>query len=382
MRDNLENLATYKVQRDSINADITELYGRTVNVKDYGAIGNGVVDDTAAIQSAIDAIGNGGILFFTSGNYLITSTLDFTDITHSEFIGIGSGLSGGSVRFKWGGNNSTPMLDLSGTQSLTFKNLSFYGNNTGSTNPANFGLIGVYCHTGAGQSTLSNWERCNWYFWKTGMQMGHLTVNEDGNEMHTFNSCEWHYCDIGYRQHWPNSIGNEFRNCGSSNMNVVWMYLGDPTNIGTGDIYINGYVSSLNKCDIFFNCYVYLSVINARTENSDCFIDSNPLLGTAGPGGLVIVNLNESTHSDHNKPSVTYNHGNVIFIGGRSGDETIYAANPWLISSTPYGNAVYQGFSFPSLDKDLLFSTGVGWNVTTTGCSGYDPNDQNYKTMV
>lgn len=45
---------------------------------DYGAQGDGTTDDTAAIQSALDEIGNTGkskILFFPSGSYRITQTL-------------------------------------------------------------------------------------------------------------------------------------------------------------------------------------------------------------------------------------------------------------------------------------------------------------------
>lgn len=48
----------------------------TVNVFDFGAVGDGVTDDTAAIQAAIDSLpGTGGVVFFNPGTYLISSTL-------------------------------------------------------------------------------------------------------------------------------------------------------------------------------------------------------------------------------------------------------------------------------------------------------------------
>jgi hypothetical protein len=51
-----------------------------INVKQYGAVGDGVTDDTAAIQAALNAVpqGNptyGGTVFFPIGRYRITSTL-------------------------------------------------------------------------------------------------------------------------------------------------------------------------------------------------------------------------------------------------------------------------------------------------------------------
>jgi hypothetical protein len=46
-----------------------------VSVKDWGAKGDGVTDDTAAITAAITALAAGGTLFFPTGNYLTTGVL-------------------------------------------------------------------------------------------------------------------------------------------------------------------------------------------------------------------------------------------------------------------------------------------------------------------
>src|SRR4051812_14388486 len=50
-----------------------------INVRNYGAKGDGITDATAAIQTALDAIGNGNstasVVYIPAGPYLIKGTL-------------------------------------------------------------------------------------------------------------------------------------------------------------------------------------------------------------------------------------------------------------------------------------------------------------------
>lgn len=55
----------------------------TVNVKSFGAVGDGIADDRASIQSAIDSISRGTIIF-PSGNYLIGSNGSGVGLVHKE----------------------------------------------------------------------------------------------------------------------------------------------------------------------------------------------------------------------------------------------------------------------------------------------------------
>jgi hypothetical protein len=88
----------------------------SVSVKDFGAVGDGVTDDTAAIQAAIDSLTSiGGTVFFPAGNYKISSTLL---IRYSRIGLIGDGLlasvisnsSASSTAIKFAANPDTTVI--------------------------------------------------------------------------------------------------------------------------------------------------------------------------------------------------------------------------------------------------------------------------------
>lgn len=83
-----------------------------LTVKYYGAKGNGVVDDTAAIEKAIE---NQEYIIFTPGTYRISSVINFKD---KKVIGIGA------------------TIEVTNTAQCIYENCIIYGMKFTSTNPA------------------------------------------------------------------------------------------------------------------------------------------------------------------------------------------------------------------------------------------------------
>ena len=59
----------------AVATNVEAKLSETVSVKDFGAVGDGVTDDTAAIQAAIDGVSAGTTILFPAGTYSITSQL-------------------------------------------------------------------------------------------------------------------------------------------------------------------------------------------------------------------------------------------------------------------------------------------------------------------
>ncbi len=74
-----------------------------INVKDFGAIGNGIINDQPAIQSALNSLnGRLGMVYLPTGNYLLTSPITLTD----------------SVLLKGNTSDSTTLLFQFGQQAI------------------------------------------------------------------------------------------------------------------------------------------------------------------------------------------------------------------------------------------------------------------------
>jgi len=72
----LDNKNLYIRNNNLLTAITEQLPEGIINVKDFGATGNGTTDDTIAIQNAVDNLQDGQILYFPPGEYLISSTIN------------------------------------------------------------------------------------------------------------------------------------------------------------------------------------------------------------------------------------------------------------------------------------------------------------------
>lgn len=109
------------------------------SVKKYGAIGDGVHDDTSAIQTAIS---NSTCIYFPAGTYKITSTILFSRKTGVHMYGDGDGSNGlGSSKIYWAGPAGGIILQLYSCANCTIERLALQGIFGGlATNPG----VGIY----------------------------------------------------------------------------------------------------------------------------------------------------------------------------------------------------------------------------------------------
>jgi len=107
----------------------------TVSVKDFGAVGDGVTDDTAAVQAAVTYVvgRGGGKIYAPAGKYRISDTIDFyagsparvTGVSFEGEAGIaGESGNGAGTIFEWHGANDRPVFKATGN---SIRGLKFGG---------------------------------------------------------------------------------------------------------------------------------------------------------------------------------------------------------------------------------------------------------------
>ncbi len=140
--------------RPSVEANIVfPADAGVLNVKDFGAKGDGVTDDTAAIQAALNAFPNGRrIIYLPNGTYLVSNTLSWSAGTgigddYKNTILQGQSESGAIIKLK---DNAPGFTNVNAPKSVIFTGpapAQRFGNSirnlTVDTGAGNLGAIGV-----------------------------------------------------------------------------------------------------------------------------------------------------------------------------------------------------------------------------------------------
>ncbi len=116
---------------NSVPRPLAQKLGEFPSVLDFGAKGNAVADDTAAIRNAINALeAGGGTLFVPPGTYLLSGAINPTGKPNVAIIGAGRGFNdftSSPVVFKAAPGYFGDLFTATGCPGLRLENLSFMG---------------------------------------------------------------------------------------------------------------------------------------------------------------------------------------------------------------------------------------------------------------
>ena len=347
------NAATYRAQSalsGSTNRTALSKFADSISVKDFGAVGNGVADDTAAIQAAIDyGFTNSKAVFVPSGTYICSN---ITTYPASTIIGQGRQLTifkakAGTAGIWWDATTQ-------GASKLVLWGLAWYGNNeagiTFGIKAGKFGGAGTQYGTEGVISDLWIRDLPNAVGFSVDANVGIMTNL-------TIQSCLSGFICIGSSNWGRNIISVAPKNTGTgiqvSSGHWSGLFVEAPET-GCTPIYL------LRPCDVYG---VTVSLSNAAVTNFTQLILIDALCGTQWNVTGLTINPALGTYTN------VFKQGALGFDGTKGSTFGEYATQSSKIGTSSDARAVTQRLS-KAVSLDFPNIVAGGQQDLTTALSG------------
>jgi hypothetical protein len=416
----------YSVKQPNIDGNFQDIYNtvdknylntvkyqdptREINVKDYGAKGDGVTNDAVSIQSVYDTLGKagGGTLIIPAGNYYIGNTTLIFNYPYIKIKGQGNpnthlnnvvGTSpttitynGNSIAVMFGvpgthwilGNSmeniglnlaetSLSGIDLYGTNGSYFKNISIFGNSgaghygmraygiistifelidiSGSGTqvlPANYDQIGFYIASSTNEiSSATDFRRCYFHYCVTGVWINGSIVN--------FSNCDFEACTTGMNQDQNSDIQASDSKWED---NATDVYFGGATAGGVG-------IFSARNC--FFNHYNYQTFFDGASSTPETITFSDCEFSSDHASPYLFSNLLINGYAVHSISII-----NPIYAGAGASNMGIVNGTLRSVSILKSTNSDFKITSSQGLAFNTGFIDPINTIANSTGTIAFD----------
>lgn len=316
-----------------------------INIVDYGAVGDGVTDDSSAIQAALNAVTTtGNIVYIPAGTYLIGTTL--TPLSNTTIIGVGE-----KSKFITTQTSNFNIIHLYQISNVKITDIGISGNAYG-TDPA-LPVRGVFAEQ------TSNCEICSCYFdsLNYGIHLSDTVVadtNNSGFDIHD--------------NHFANAYGQE--------------------NGGYGILHVRSYNSTIHNNIMqpgpFERHGIYISTGSRKAVVEGNIIENNRLAGitlstgTGTDSAIYDVNITNNCVTGNGTITVNYAHGitgtgnisNSRFEGNIVKNSSYYGILLQAADNTRYPtNVLISGNNISGSQNSALTIDGcVGCNIINNMC--------------
>jgi hypothetical protein len=316
------------------------------NVKDHGAIGNNIADDTSAIQYTLSlASGNGGgIVYFPPGFYKISNVLT----TYSKVAMVGSGINSTQIIQSSTANHGITGVDL---VNPTIRDMSIIGPASG-TNKAGI-LFTLSGHAATVSVTLSNLLVTN--FTSHGISIQNAIVSNLTNVTSQTNTGDgFHF------------VGQTFPGAAGTSVTFNACYANG--NTGTGYYLYNMVYSTLMGCAADSNATAYWFDTCQSVTATGCGAESQVGGAFKISGGFGVGLYNNWIYQNNGIGIyVTSNASSVVLTGNTDNSPAGGATNFIKVDSgchvTQTMNHNTTANSFASLTTNTLDDTAGGTSI-------------------